>query len=118
MRGRRPVVATSEAIAGIALTPEAHVLVGDTPATFAAQCVRLMEAPSLAERIARAAREVYVRDHRPAVMGRVISAAAADFAARPLADVARPGTCPWIEASVDRLASLLRTPLALSESPR
>ena len=83
MRGRRPVVATSEAIAGIALTPEAHVLVGDTPATFAAQCVRLMEAPSLAERIARAAREVYVRDHRPAVMGRVISAAAADFAARP-----------------------------------
>jgi glycosyltransferase involved in cell wall biosynthesis len=46
---------------GIAVTPEVDVLIGDTPAAFAAQVVRLLRDPTLAERLRRGARELVER---------------------------------------------------------
>jgi len=86
MRAGRPIVTTTEGMAGIALRPGVHVLIGDDPAAFAAQCIRLMEDHSLGRRLARAARDIYVRDHRPAVMADVIRSALS--AARPTGEPA------------------------------
>jgi glycosyltransferase involved in cell wall biosynthesis len=51
----RPVVSTSIGIEGIEAQPEEHVLVGDTPGTFAHQCLRLMADAALGQRLAAAA---------------------------------------------------------------
>lgn len=91
MRAGRPIVTTSEGMAGIALRPDVHVLIGDDPAAFAAQCIRLMEDYPLGRRLAGAARAVYVRDHRPAVMADVIRSSLSG--ARPSGEPA--GASEW-----------------------
>jgi glycosyltransferase involved in cell wall biosynthesis len=48
---RRPVVATTIGIEGIDAGADEHVFIGDTVEAFAAQCVRLMTEPELAERL-------------------------------------------------------------------
>jgi glycosyltransferase involved in cell wall biosynthesis len=58
---RRPVVSTSIGIEGIAARAEEHVLVGDTPAALADQCLRLMADPRLAERLTTAAYALFTR---------------------------------------------------------
>lgn len=50
---RRPVVATSIAIEGIEALAGEHVLIGDTPAAFAAQCAQLILSVELRDRLAR-----------------------------------------------------------------
>ena len=52
----RPVVATSIAIEGIDARAEEHVVLGDSPAEFAQQCVRLMSDAELCARLGRNAR--------------------------------------------------------------
>ena len=53
-----PVVTTTVGAEGIAVTPDHDVLIGDTPEAFAAQVVRLLHDPSLADHIRRNAREL------------------------------------------------------------
>ena len=93
MRAGRPIVTTTEGMAGIALRPGVHVLIGDDPAAFAAQCIRLMADDSLGRRLARAARDIYIRDHRPAVMADVIrsSLSGARPTGEPAASTERTG---------------------------
>jgi polysaccharide biosynthesis protein PslH len=50
-----PVVATSKGIEGLEVEPERHVLVGETPDTFARQVLRVLSDPNLAGRLAHAA---------------------------------------------------------------
>jgi len=57
-----PVVATSEAIAGMAARPGRDLLIGDDPESFARQIVRLLGDDALRGLIARHARE-YVQKH-------------------------------------------------------
>lgn len=52
---QRPVVTTSVGIEGIEARTDEHVLLGDTPALFAEQCLRLMADPDLAASLAREA---------------------------------------------------------------
>jgi glycosyltransferase involved in cell wall biosynthesis len=49
---RTPVVATSKGAEGLAVTPEEHLLIADTPADFSAAVVRLLQDKSLRERLA------------------------------------------------------------------
>jgi len=53
-----PVITTTVGAEGIAVTPEQDVLIGDTPEEFAAQVVRLLRDPLLADRIRRNARRL------------------------------------------------------------
>jgi glycosyltransferase involved in cell wall biosynthesis len=78
MRAGRPIVATSEGMAGLAAEPERHVLIGDDAETFARQCLRLMEHDALTTRLAAEARRLYERDHRPASMAAALAADLAD----------------------------------------
>lgn len=55
---RRPVVSTTVGVRGLDLDP---VLIGDTPAAFAAACRRLLDDPALADQLARRG-EVIVRE--------------------------------------------------------
>jgi glycosyltransferase involved in cell wall biosynthesis len=55
----RPVVGTSIGVEGIAAQAEEHVLVGDTAPALAAQCLRLMADPPLAERLTRNASALF-----------------------------------------------------------
>jgi glycosyltransferase involved in cell wall biosynthesis len=48
-RARRPLVSTSIGVEGLEVRAEEHVLIGDSPAEFAAQCARLIAEPRLAE---------------------------------------------------------------------
>jgi glycosyltransferase involved in cell wall biosynthesis len=48
---QRPVVATSIAMEGIEARADEHMVIGDTPAAFAQQCVRLMSDSGLCERL-------------------------------------------------------------------
>jgi glycosyltransferase involved in cell wall biosynthesis len=50
---QRPVVATSIAMEGIEAVADEHVLIGDTPAAFAAKCAQLMLSAELRDRLAR-----------------------------------------------------------------
>lgn len=58
-----PIVSTTIGYEGIELTPEQHLLVGDTPEAFAAALVRLLRDPALGRRLAadgrRVAEQVY-----------------------------------------------------------
>jgi glycosyltransferase involved in cell wall biosynthesis len=56
-----PVVSTSKGIEGLDVTPERHVLVGDTAESLAAQVLRVVGDPALAARLASDAR-ARVRD--------------------------------------------------------
>lgn len=51
-----PVVSSSKGIEGLDVTPEEHVIVGDTAEVFAQQVVRVLENRATAERVARRAR--------------------------------------------------------------
>jgi glycosyltransferase involved in cell wall biosynthesis len=53
-----PVVSTTIGYEGIDLTPGEHLLVGDTPADFAAALVRILRDPGLGQRLAAAGRRV------------------------------------------------------------
>jgi len=53
-----PIVSTTIGYEGIELTPEQHLLVGDTPEAFAAALVRLLREPALGHRLAVAGRRV------------------------------------------------------------
>jgi sugar transferase (PEP-CTERM/EpsH1 system associated) len=57
-----PVVSSPLGVEGLAARPDVEVLVGNDPAQFAAQVNRLLEAPALRDRLARAGRQ-YVEDH-------------------------------------------------------
>ena len=50
---QRPVAATSIAMEGIEARAEEHFVLGDTPAAFAQQCVRLILDGELRDRLAR-----------------------------------------------------------------
>ena len=76
---RRPVVSTTVGAQGIEASPGTHLLIGDTPQTFAEQCLRLIRAPGLGKTQAARAfqfvkahhtptriRELLQRDHRGA----------------------------------------------------
>jgi glycosyltransferase involved in cell wall biosynthesis len=52
---RRAVVSTSIGSEGLDVVDGEHLLVGDTPGEFAAQCLRLMRQPALADALTRAA---------------------------------------------------------------
>lgn len=53
-----PIVSTTIGYEGIDLTPGEHLLVGDTPATFADALVRLLRDPELGRRMAAAGRRL------------------------------------------------------------
>jgi len=53
-----PIVSTTIGYEGIALTPGEHLLVGDTPADFAAALVQLLRDPGLGRSLAAAGRRV------------------------------------------------------------
>jgi glycosyltransferase involved in cell wall biosynthesis len=56
---RRPVVATTLGVEGIAAQPDEHFLRGDTPTEMAAECLRLLASPPLARRLANSAYELF-----------------------------------------------------------
>jgi glycosyltransferase involved in cell wall biosynthesis len=60
---RRPVVSTSLGIEGIAARAEEQVLLGDTPAAFAQQCLRLMSDPRLVEGITQHAYALFLQSY-------------------------------------------------------
>jgi glycosyltransferase involved in cell wall biosynthesis len=53
-----PVVATTKAAEGLAVTPEEHILIADEPTGFAAQVLRLLRDSALRKRLARDARRL------------------------------------------------------------
>lgn len=57
----RPIVATTMALEGIAVTPERDVLVADTPADFVRQIRRIVEDPALGRRLAANGRDFVER---------------------------------------------------------
>ncbi|MBI3551060.1 MAG: glycosyltransferase [Elusimicrobia bacterium] len=60
-----PVVATTVVQRGIPeCRPEEHLLVADSPADFARQCLRLAEDPALRRRLAQSARELVERHYQ------------------------------------------------------
>jgi glycosyltransferase involved in cell wall biosynthesis len=62
---RRPIVSTSLGIEGLDVIDDEHVLVADTPRTFAAQCMRLMDEPDLADRLTTSAFALCVQRYTP-----------------------------------------------------
>lgn len=57
-----PMVSTSVGMEGLACVPGRDIIVGDTPAEFAAHCLELLEQPALASRIAANAFELVNRE--------------------------------------------------------
>jgi glycosyltransferase involved in cell wall biosynthesis len=58
-----PVVSTSKGVEGLAVSHDRHVLVGDTPAAFAAHVVRLLNDAQLSSRLSTAARSAVAERH-------------------------------------------------------
>jgi polysaccharide biosynthesis protein PslH len=69
---QRPVVATSIAMEGIEARAEQHVVIGDSPADFAQQCVRLISDPDLREQLARNALGLLERSYTIESMARTL----------------------------------------------
>ncbi len=69
---QRPVVATSIAMEGIEARAEEHVVIGDSPAEFAQQCVRLMSDADLREQLARNALGLLERSYTIESMARTL----------------------------------------------
>jgi glycosyltransferase involved in cell wall biosynthesis len=67
-----PVVSTSKGIEGLEVEPERHVLVADTPETFAAQVVRVVRDPVLGSEIAMAARQLVRERYAWGPIGRTL----------------------------------------------
>ncbi len=70
---RRAVVATSVALEGIDARHEQQALVADTPEEFAAACIRLMNSPALAGRLAEAACRLWQHAYSMEAMKRSVS---------------------------------------------
>jgi glycosyltransferase involved in cell wall biosynthesis len=66
-----PVVSTTLGVEGIAAHSDEHLLVADTPASFAAAVTRILREPETSARLARAGRELVCRryDWRSALAG-------------------------------------------------
>lgn len=69
-----PVVSTRAGVAGIAARNGEHVLLGDTPAALADQCLRLMSDPALADRLAHRAAELFRRSYTIEAAARYLDA--------------------------------------------
>ncbi|MBI4465010.1 MAG: glycosyltransferase, partial [Acidobacteria bacterium] len=65
-----PVVSTSLGAEGITATPGTHLLIADSPAAFAAACLRLLEEPEKAVALAANARRLAETNYDWSVMGR------------------------------------------------
>lgn len=65
-----PVVSTRIGIEGIAAIDGTHLLIADSVEEFAAATIRVLEDRALAERLARAARELALAEYDIAVVGR------------------------------------------------
>ncbi len=80
-----PVVATTKAVEGLAVTNDTDVLLGDTPVELAAQIHRLLNDPALAARLSANGRALvatrYTWERSGARMARLIEDACATFAA-------------------------------------
>ncbi len=80
-----PVVATTKAVEGLAVTNDTDVLLGDTPAELAAQIHRLLNDPALTARLSANGRALvaakYTWERSGARMARLIEDACATFAA-------------------------------------
>jgi len=70
---RRPVVTTSVGIEGIDARDGEHVLVADTPESFAECCVRLMNDRELVERLTGNAHQLFLRAYTPDVMRGILT---------------------------------------------
>src|SRR5260221_13771998 len=73
---RRPLVSTSIGIEGIDARDTEHVLVGDTPETFAAHCVRLMTETQLASVLTQNAFSLFIRAYTPDAVARALATCA------------------------------------------
>jgi glycosyltransferase involved in cell wall biosynthesis len=89
---RRPVAATSIALEGIDARHEEQALVADTPEEFAAACLRLMNSPELAGRLAEAAWRLWQRAYSLEAMKRSVSLHAV---ARPPTEFPAGGAQPF-----------------------
>ena len=67
-----PVVSSRLGVEGLAVRPELEVLVGDDPAHFATQVNRLLDAPELRHRLARAGRQHVEDNHRWDTLTRLV----------------------------------------------
>lgn len=70
---RRPVVGTAVGLEGIDASPLRHALIGDTPEAFAANCLRLMETPSLGEALTTAAYGLAEERHTPDRLSEIVA---------------------------------------------
>jgi len=67
-----PVVATSIAVEGMQVDANVHVLVADTPATFAKRVVELYKSKTQWEKMSRAGRRQMAKEYSPAAgLGRI-----------------------------------------------
>lgn len=78
----RPVVTTSVGLEGIEAEDRKHVLVRETPETFASGCLEIMRDAELGERLARNASSLWSRDYSAEALGRTVSSLAT-FRAHP-----------------------------------
>jgi sugar transferase (PEP-CTERM/EpsH1 system associated) len=89
-----PVVSSSEAVAGLDVHPGQELLIADEPDAFAAQVLRLLADPALADAIASSARVYVNREHQLATIGgqfaALVAATCAANSTAPAADATRP----------------------------
>jgi len=69
----RPVVTTTIGVEGIAAEPDRHVLIADDAVTFATACLRLMDDPALAERLASDAFALFSRAYSSECLARIVA---------------------------------------------
>ena len=69
----RPVVTTTIGIEGIAAESDRHVLVADDAETLALACLRLMDDPALAERLASEAFALFSRGYSSESLARIVA---------------------------------------------
>ena len=72
---RRPVVANSIGAEGITATHGEEILIADTPEAFASECLRLMDDPLLAARLAANAFSLLQREYSLDALRRRLDAA-------------------------------------------
>lgn len=70
----RPVVSTSVGVEGIEAVPDRDLLVADDPEAFAAACLRLVDDPALAARLAESAARLVSARYSQDVVNRLIEA--------------------------------------------
>lgn len=70
---RRPVVSTTVGAEGIHALPDEHLLLGDTPEAFAAQCARLMMEPGLGAALAERAYALFSRAYTTESVARALA---------------------------------------------